>query len=107
MVYFLLLKGVHMIDAIVNADHTVTVIYMNERRTFDFYIIGNDLRVGNVFAGKFRTGNKLWPMSLTIWEKTGNVTVSQGGFSNKGGVRKVVGWWNKDSAANSRHKGSI
>ena len=92
------------ITTTINADQTMTVSFLNESRTFNTYQCADRLIAFNVMSGKFRTGTKLWPLSVTVWGKSGNTVIDNGGYSNKGGVASVVGWWNDDSKNNSHNR---
>lgn len=92
------------VNAVINADQSMTVSFGGESRTFDVYNCGERFTAFAVMSGRFRTGAKLWPLSVTVWGKSGNVTIDNGGYSNKGGVRSVVGWWNADSKLNSQNR---
>ncbi len=94
------------IDATVNSDQTVTVEFRGEQRTFNAVYLDKRVVVRNVVSGKFRTGKKLWPMDLWIHEN-GNACIGNGGFSNKGGVASICGWWNSDGKANTQHRGAM
>lgn len=89
-----------MIDA-----ETMEVTYRNESRQFKAHRINDRVYARNVFCGKFRTGSKLWPMEVIVWD-SGNVTVCNGGFSNKGGVTSLVGWYDAESKYNTQHNGA-
>jgi len=90
------------ITANINADQTMTVTFNGEERTFDTFYGGDRFTAFNVMSGKFKTGTKLWPLSVTLWGKSGNTVIDNGGHSNKGGVTSVVGWWNKESSQNTQ-----
>jgi hypothetical protein len=83
----------------------VSVTYCGETRTFKGHKWEDRVFAHSVFAAKFKTGTKLWPMDVTYWIGSGNLNIQQGGFSNKGGARGLVGWWNPESQANSQYKG--
>ena len=60
-----------------------------------------------VFAGKFRSGTKVWPMSVMFWFDSGKASVQSGGFSNKGGAHILVGWYDDcREEYRSQHKGA-
>ena len=94
------------IESVVNADQTVTITYRGESRTFPaFFSRDGRVFIRDVFSGKFRSGTKLWPLEVIIWE-SGNTTVCSGGYSNKGGATIIVGWWNEDSKADTQSGGA-
>lgn len=84
---------------------TMEVTYRGESRQFNAYKCGDRFCARNVFSGKFRTGSKLWPMEVLLWD-SGNVTICSGGFSNKGGATGLVGWFNANSQYNTQHNGA-
>lgn len=97
-----------IVTATYNAETQVlAVTYNGETREFKAHTIhGERATAYNVMAGKFRSGAKLWPCCVTLWFKSGNAVVEQGGFSNRGGAQQIVGWWNNDSNNNSKHNGA-
>lgn len=97
-----------MITGSYNADtKTLSVTFRGETREFTrLHDAGNWVCAFAVFGGKFRSGNKVWPMDVTFWKDSGRCNVNQGGYSNKGGACGIVGWYNPDSAYNTQHKGA-
>lgn len=90
--------------------NTMDVTYRGETRTFRALPIKRGEKIerviaNNVMSAKFRSGNKLWPASVTLWA-SGNAVVDTAGFSNKGGARIITGWWNDESNHNSQHNGA-
>lgn len=94
------------VTATLNEDGTMAVTYRGETRTFPAYSGGEWVCARRVFSGKFRTGQKLWPLSVTLWKQSGRAVVDQGGFSNKGGAVAFVGWWNEESTHNTEYNGA-
>lgn len=82
---------------------TLTVTFGNETRHFVCREFPALYVADYAMSGKFRTGEKVWPLSLTVSKSTGRIAVSNGGYSNKGGVVRVVGFWNRDNPNNSKN----
>ncbi len=89
------------------AANTLAITFQGETRTFSCYCVMNErVTAPSVFSGRFRTGTKRWPLSATLWFKSGNLVIDNGGFANKGGVVAITGWWDADNKANTQHKGA-
>lgn len=84
----------------------LTVNYKGESRVFDAWANGERAWASRVFGGKFKTGTKIWPLSVTVWFKSGNVVIDNGGYSNKGGVTSVTGWFNADNPNATKSHGA-
>lgn len=84
----------------------LAVTYRGETRTFKAYVGKEAASASRVFGGKFKTGTKVWPLSVTCWFDSGNLNVERGGYSNKGGVSSILGWFDAESASATKSRGA-
>lgn len=98
------------ITAKINEAGQMEVTYRGETRAFDAYLNKSvtdekydQWRASCVFFGRFRSGSKVWPVRV-ILKASGNVELD-GGYSNKGGIASITGWYKADSANISQANG--
>lgn len=84
----------------------LAIAWHGETREFKAALVAGRYVVAfRVFAGRFKTGTKLWPLGVTYWPDSGELIVEQGGYSNCRGARHLVGWWDDASPLATRHRG--
>ena len=84
------------VTATYNADkNTLDVTYRGDTRTFPatYVLPGQWAMASSVFAGRFNSGTKVWPMRVYYWFDSGRTVVESGVYSNKGGAHILVGWY--------------
>lgn len=93
------------VQAKINEAGQMEVTYRGETRVFDAYCYqytqpwdGKECKrysASRVFFGRFRSGSKVWPVSVTLHDN--GVVQMDGGHSNKGGIAGITGWFNAES----------
>lgn len=85
----------------------LSVTFKGETRTFKkTFSTESHLIADKVFGGKFKTGTKVWPLSIVCVFASGNLLIQNGGYSNKNGVTSIVGWFNPEASNVTRAKGA-
>ena len=86
------------------SSNKITITFRGETRDFTPRMdMGSSFWVPRVFSGKFRSGAKIWPCDIFFVKATGRLTIQPGGYSNKGGVASIVGWFNENDTQNSKN----
>ena len=77
----------------INKDGTVSISAFGESHRYPIDRCGEYLICRNVFAGKFPTGKRIWPMNVLYWPSSGHIAIEEGGYAHKGGARIIIGWY--------------
>ncbi len=78
--------------------NALEITYNGETRSFECHksYSGNELTAFCVFAGKYRTGAKVWPVGVQFDKRTGQLSTLAAGYdrgARGAGVVTLVGWW--------------
>ncbi len=79
--------------------NALDITHNGETRSFPCFATGynSDILIScRVFAGKYRTGAKVWPVSVQLDKRTGQLSTMAAGYGRGGrcaGVATLVGWW--------------